>query len=44
MTESNLFSAVSLNDKIFRNRIILSPMCQYKAYNGFIDECHLQHY
>ena len=44
MTESNLFSAFSLNDKIFRNRIILSPMCQYKANNGFIDEWHLQHY
>ena len=42
--ESNLFSAFSLNNKIFRNRIILSPMCQYKAYNGFIDEWHLQHY
>ena len=44
MTESNLFSAFSLNDKIFRNRIILSPMCQYKANNGFIVEWHLQHY
>ena len=44
MTESNLFSAFSINDKIFRNRIILSPMCQYKANNGFIDEWHLQHY
>ena len=44
MIESNLFSAFSLNNKIFRNRIILSPMCQYKANNGFIDEWHLQHY
>ncbi len=44
MAESNLFSAFSLNNKIFRNRIILSPMCQYKANNGFIDEWHLQHY
>ncbi len=44
MMESNLFSAFSLNNKIFRNRIILSPMCQYKANNGFIDEWHLQHY
>ena len=44
MVESNLFSAFSLNNKIFRNRIILSPMCQYKANNGFIDEWHLQHY
>ena len=44
MKESNLFSAFSLNNKIFRNRIILSPMCQYKANNGFIDEWHLQHY
>ncbi len=44
MTESNLFSAFSLNNKIFRNRVILSPMCQYKANNGFIDEWHLQHY
>ena len=44
MIESNLFSALSLNNKIFRNRIILSPMCQYKANNGFIDEWHLQHY
>ena len=44
MIVSNLFSAFSLNNKIFRNRIILSPMCQYKANNGFIDEWHLQHY
>ena len=44
MIESNLFSSFSLNKKIFRNRIILSPMCQYKANNGFIDEWHLQHY
>ncbi len=44
MIESNLFSSFSLNDKIFRNRIILSPMCQYKANNGFIAEWHLQHY
>ena len=44
MIKSNLFSSFSLNDKIFRNRIILSPMCQYKANNGFIDEWHLQHY
>ena len=44
MIVSNLFSSFSLNKKIFRNRIILSPMCQYKANNGFIDEWHLQHY
>ena len=44
MIVSNLFSSFSLNNKIFRNRIILSPMCQYKANNGFIDEWHLQHY
>ena len=44
MKKSNLFSSFELKNKTFRNRVILSPMCQYKAKDGSIDDWHLQHY
>ena len=44
MLKSNLFSELKIKSKTFRNRIILSPMCQYKSKEGFINEWHRQHY
>ena len=44
MEISNLFSEFTIKDTNFRNRIVLSPMCQYKANNGYIDDWHFQHY
>ena len=44
MSKTKLFSELKIRGVSFRNRIILSPMCQYKAKNGFINEWHKQHY
>ena len=44
MSKSNLFSELKIRSQSFRNRIVLSPMCQYKANNGFITDWHRQHY
>ena len=44
MKSSNLFSEFTIKDTKFRNRIVLSPMCQYKASKGYIDDWHIQHY
>ena len=39
-----LFSSFKIKSKSFRNRIVLSPMCQYKAKDGVISDWHFQHY
>jgi len=39
-----LFRPFSLRDVTFRNRIVLSPMCQYSAEDGFITPWHLDHH
>jgi 2,4-dienoyl-CoA reductase-like NADH-dependent reductase (Old Yellow Enzyme family) len=44
VSKSNLFSELKIKSQSFRNRIVLSPMCQYKANNGFITDWHKQHY
>ena len=44
MSETPLFSSLKIKSKTFRNRVVLSPMCQYKAKNGIISDWHLQHY
>ena len=44
MSETPLFSSLKIKSKTFRNRIVLSPMCQYKAKDGIISDWHLQHY
>jgi 2,4-dienoyl-CoA reductase-like NADH-dependent reductase (Old Yellow Enzyme family) len=41
---SFLFSSFSLRDIQFKNRIVMSPMCQYSAENGFANDWHLVHY
>lgn len=41
---SRLFEPLRLRDLSFRNRIFLSPMCQYSAQGGLAAEWHRVHY
>jgi 2,4-dienoyl-CoA reductase-like NADH-dependent reductase (Old Yellow Enzyme family) len=41
---TSLFSSFSLKDITLRNRIAASPMCQYQAVDGFINDWHMAHY
>jgi 2,4-dienoyl-CoA reductase-like NADH-dependent reductase (Old Yellow Enzyme family) len=41
---SMLFSSFKLRDVTFRNRIFVSPMCQYSAADGMPTAWHLVHY
>jgi 2,4-dienoyl-CoA reductase-like NADH-dependent reductase (Old Yellow Enzyme family) len=41
---SKLFSTFSLKDITFRNRIAVSPMCQYSAVDGVPNSWHRTHY
>jgi 2,4-dienoyl-CoA reductase-like NADH-dependent reductase (Old Yellow Enzyme family) len=40
---SHLFSPLTIRDITFRNRIGVSPMCQYSCEDGFATEWHLVH-
>lgn len=40
---SKLFSTLRLRDVEFRNRVFVSPMCQYSSRDGLPDEWHLVH-
>lgn len=40
---SRLFDPLTQRDLVFRNRIIVSPMCQYSAHDGVPDEWHMVH-
>ena len=39
----HLFEPLKLRDITFRNRIGVSPMCQYSSIDGFANEWHLIH-
>ena len=43
MTEQSLFSELQLKNIKLANRIIVSPMCQYSATDGFANDWHLVH-
>jgi 2,4-dienoyl-CoA reductase-like NADH-dependent reductase (Old Yellow Enzyme family) len=43
-TMSSLFSPFKLKSVTLRNRIVVSPMCQYMAENGFVNDWHQAHY
>lgn len=43
MTTSHLFSALALRDITLRNRIMVSPMCQYSSADGLANDWHLVH-
>jgi 2,4-dienoyl-CoA reductase-like NADH-dependent reductase (Old Yellow Enzyme family) len=40
---SRLFSSLQLRSLTFRNRIFVSPMCQYSSRDGFPTDWHLVH-
>ena len=42
-TMSILFSPLRLKDITFKNRLTISPMCQYSALDGFASDWHLVH-
>jgi 2,4-dienoyl-CoA reductase-like NADH-dependent reductase (Old Yellow Enzyme family) len=41
--QPHLFTPLSLRGLEFRNRIFVSPMCQYSCVDGFANEWHLVH-
>ena len=43
MREIKLFSPLKIRDVTFKNRIGVSPMCQYSASDGEMNDWHLVH-
>ena len=43
MQPIHLFSPVTFRDLTLRNRIVVSPMCQYSSEDGFASDWHLVH-
>jgi 2,4-dienoyl-CoA reductase-like NADH-dependent reductase (Old Yellow Enzyme family) len=41
--EVDLFSPLTIRGVTFRNRVVMSPMCQYCATEGLADDWHLVH-
>src|SRR4051812_40844238 len=41
--EVDLLSPLTIRGVTFRNRIVMSPMCQYSAEEGFAHDWHLVH-
>jgi 2,4-dienoyl-CoA reductase-like NADH-dependent reductase (Old Yellow Enzyme family) len=41
---SKLFSPLAIKNVTLKNRIVMSPMCQYSATDGFTGDWHLVHY
>jgi 2,4-dienoyl-CoA reductase-like NADH-dependent reductase (Old Yellow Enzyme family) len=40
---ANLFDSYQLRDVQFRNRIVVSPMCEYSSVDGFANDWHFVH-
>jgi len=40
---ANLFSPLAIKNIVLKNRIIVSPMCQYSSEDGFANDWHLVH-
>src|ERR1700731_4627621 len=43
LPEIDLLSPLKIREVTFRNRIAVSPMCQYSAQDGFASDWHLVH-
>ena len=39
----DLFSPLTIKDLVFKNRIVVSPMCQYSSKDGFANDWHMVH-
>jgi 2,4-dienoyl-CoA reductase-like NADH-dependent reductase (Old Yellow Enzyme family) len=44
MFMSKLFTPLTIKKITLRNRIVMSPMCQYSSTDGFANDWHLVHY
>lgn len=42
-TAPHLFQPLGLRGITARNRVVISPMCQYSAYDGHMDDWHVVH-
>src|ERR1035438_6492012 len=42
-TTPHLFTPLTIREITFRNRIAVSPMCQYSSVDGFASDWHLVH-
>jgi anthraniloyl-CoA monooxygenase len=42
-TPPPMFTPIKLRDMVLVNRVVVSPMCQYSAQDGLIDDWHLVH-
>src|ERR1700677_5103541 len=40
---TNLFSPLKIKNIELRNRLVVSPMCQYSSEDGFANDWHLVH-
>src|SRR6201989_2570220 len=40
---AKLFTPLSIREVSFRNRIVVSPMCEYSSRDGFAGDWHLVH-
>lgn len=38
-----LFEPITIKNKTLKNRIVVSPMCQYSSFDGFANNWHLVH-
>src|SRR5438128_11971844 len=38
-----LFEALELREVVLRNRIVVSPMCQYSSTDGYANDWHFVH-
>src|SRR5213075_1801529 len=41
--KAHLFSPLRLREVELRNRVVVSPMCQYSSVDGFANDWHLVH-
>ena len=40
---AQLFETLNIREVTFRNRIVMSPMCQYSSPGGYANDWHLVH-
>jgi 2,4-dienoyl-CoA reductase-like NADH-dependent reductase (Old Yellow Enzyme family) len=43
LQSADLFSPLTIRGVTFRNRVVMSPMCQYSSQEGFANDWHLVH-
>ncbi|HYV88616.1 MAG TPA: oxidoreductase, partial [Candidatus Polarisedimenticolia bacterium] len=44
MPKSHLFSRLTIRSLTLRNRLVMSPMCQYMAVEGRMQDWHFAHH